>query len=84
MGYEVAPASHSVKTMQARRSIFLAVWVMTAAQSEVNFTASECTFANSNANLTHMIHMVQDVRAIKYAPHLMGATFSDKYNSFLG
>lgn len=69
--------------MQARRSIFLALWFMATAQSEVNFTASECTFANSNANLTNMIHMVQDVRAIKYAPHLMGATFSDKYNSFL-
>eukprot|EP00438_Fugacium_kawagutii_P030673 Skav204810 [mRNA] locus=scaffold894:126495:127728:+ [translate_table: standard] len=57
------PASTSVKNMQAKWSIFLIV----AAQSEVNISFPECTFANSNANLTHMIHMVQDVRAVKPA-----------------
>eukprot|EP00913_Durusdinium_trenchii_P019698 g18518.t1 len=41
----------------------------------------ECTFANSNINMTNMSHMMQGIKAIKYSPHMMGATFNDKYNS---
>ncbi|CAJ1337857.1 unnamed protein product, partial [Effrenium voratum] len=71
-----------MKSMQALCKAALFASMLTHAAAQAN---PECVFVSGNSSNSSNISITDlaGLKAVKYAPHMMGANFNDKYNSFL-